>query len=194
MSSAGGGTLALMSRPLWPEDMETLCPYVPLHMRHALAIYCNILLHIAIWPQPVGAPRIRSLSAGAAHSLVLLFLFLLFVFSSTLLLLFMCATFVPSPLSLFISPRLPPPRGSCRHDGIPRRTAVTPDLLPLLSAPPPRRHDVTIAAAALRLTSCLLMVKDDAFHAVSAYVTFMFPLWRLRSDSSEIHLASLSTV
>lgn len=187
-----------MSRPLWPEDMETLCPYVPLHMRHALAIYCNILLHIAIWPQPVGAPRIRSLSARCPRVLPTrsscFFLFLLFVFSSTLLLLFMCATFVPSPLSLFISLRLPPPRGSCRHDGIPRRTAVTPDLLPLLSAPPPRRHDVTIAAAALRLTSCLRTVKDDAFHAVSAYVTFMFPLWRLRSDSSEIHLASLSTV
>ena len=69
-----------MSRPLWPEDMETLCPSVRPHMRHALAIYCNILLHVAVWPQTVAALRGRSISA--CLSLLALSLFLLSPFCS----------------------------------------------------------------------------------------------------------------
>lgn len=92
-----------MSRPLWPEDMETLCPSVPLHMRHALAVYCNILLHIAIWPQTVGVLR-RQLFFCAAYllsltSVVSVLLFIQFFF--------MYGTFVPVPPFLFIFLHLP---------------------------------------------------------------------------------------
>lgn len=71
-----------MSRPLWPEDMETLCPSVPLCMRHALAIDCNILLHIAVWPQTVGELGRQSICLslsvpGSSVVSLLLFYFIL---------------------------------------------------------------------------------------------------------------------
>lgn len=186
-----------MSRPLWPEDMETLCPSVPLHMRHALAIYCNILLHIAICPQPVGVLRIHSLSACClwvlptcclAFSVVSLLLFVsldnLFL---CMALLFPYHSFFSSLLIFLTTQQLQTWRypAPYQHDAWPPASPLH---------LPPLRHDVTFAAAALRLVSCLLMVKDNTFHTVSAYVTFMFPSWQLQTNSLGIHLVFLGMV
>lgn len=165
-----GGTLALMSWPLWPEDMETLCPSVPLHMRQAIAFYCNILLPIAIWPQPVGVMRIHSLSTCCLSllptCLVSLFGCLSFVLHNTtsFYVCHFCSLTTPLSSSFFMV--LAAQQLQTWRYPTPYHCDAWPPGSPL--GLPPRRHDVTEAAAALRLISCLLMVKDSTFHTVSA--------------------------
>lgn len=67
---------------------------------------------------------------------------------------------------------------------------LTSCLSSLLAASKTWRYD---SSRALRLISRLPVV-NDTFHTVSAYVTFMFPLWQLQTASLEIHLVFLSKV
>lgn len=113
-STTVSGQLLLMSRPLWPEDVETLCPSVPLHMRHVL-VPLHLVSHFYLASACLMSCHVCRLTSSRSSSP-----------------LFMCGTFVLLPLFLFIPPH--PLHSSCRHDGIQRHITVTPDLLPLLSA------------------------------------------------------------
>lgn len=113
-STPVSGQLLLMSRPLWPEDAETLCPSVPLHMRHVL-VPLHLVSHFYLASACLMSCHVCRLTSSRSSSP-----------------LFMCGTFVLLPLFLFIPPH--PLHSSCRHDGIQRHITVTPDLLPLLSA------------------------------------------------------------
>lgn len=133
-------------------------------MKHASAIYCTCFLSFSV--------------VCLAHH----YLF------------YMYGTFVPLPPFLYIFLRL------LHHTAaadmtvsrtVPPHHDAWPPASPLCA--PPLRHDVTIAAA-LRLISPLLMVKDHTFHTVSGCVTFMLQIWQLHATSLEIHLVFLSIV
>ena len=137
------GTLALMSWPLWPEDMETLCPSVPLRMRHTLAVYCNILLHIAIWPQTVGVLRRQPLSACCFLCCLLAVFRLSLFLSNSVLCIAVLFPYHPFFSSFFIflttqqlqTWRYPTPY---HHDAWPPASALCSS---------PLRHDVTISSS-----------------------------------------------
>lgn len=152
-----------MSWPLWPQDMETLCPSAPFHTRHALAIYCTILLNTSSLvhrvlrrhsTQPLSTSH-SSLSRSVC-SVFFLCVALLFQYHS-----FFSSFFILLTIQQLQTWRYTPPY---HHDAWP-------------PASRPLRHDVTIAAEALRLISCFLIVKDNAIQSVPAYITFMGPLW-----------------
>ena len=169
-----------MSRPLWPEDMETLCPSVPLRMRHALPIYCNILLHVAVWPHTDSGSVEKTVCLLVCFCCLLDVLFFSCCLFSACYLSFSATYFsCMSPLfpqhsfflSLFIfftTRQLQTWRyhAPYHHDAWPPASAPCP--------PPPRRHDVTIAADSSLLFT-LVTVKDNTFQTVSASVTVTFP-------------------
>lgn len=151
-----------MSWPLWPQDMETLCPSAPFHTRHALAIYCTILLNTSSLvhrvlrrhsTQPLSTSR-SSLSRSVC-CVFFLCVALLFQYHS-----FFSSFFILLTIQQLQTWRYTPPY---HHDAWP------PASRPL--------RGVTIAAEALRLISCFLIVKDNAIQSVPAYITFMGPLW-----------------
>lgn len=117
------GTLALMSRPLWPEDMETFCP-----SSHEACI-SHLLKHLNTYRYLATAGEVLKRRSKSTRSYSLACSFSLFVQCDFFYVRHFCSL---TALSFHLSPSSLP-RSSCRHDGIPRRITMTPDPASLVS-------------------------------------------------------------
>lgn len=141
-STTVSGQLLLMSRPLWPEDAETLCPSVPLHMRHVL-VPLHLVSHFYLASACLMSCHVCRLTSSRSSSSF----YVRHICSPTTL------SFHPSSSSTqqLQTWRYPAPY---HRDAWPPASAL---------CSPPLWHNVMIAAAAaaLRLISRLLMVKKE---------------------------------